>query len=72
MRSECHRRHKVEILVRHIEYEVKDGKLLLSIDIGHEGEPSKSGKSLVIGSTRGNLGIPGTELKLGLNLYKPV
>ena len=27
----------MEILVRNIEYEVKDGKLLLSIDIGYEG-----------------------------------
>ena len=62
----------MESLAPHIDYELKDGKLILSIDIGHEGEPSKSGKSIVIGSTRGNVNIPGTELKLGLNLYKPV
>ena len=62
----------MENLAPYIEYEVKDGKLILSIDIEHEGEPSKSGKSIVIGSTRGNMKIPGTELKLGLNLYKPV
>ena len=62
----------MEELAPHIEYELKGDKLLLSIDIGHEGEPSKSGKSIVIGSTRGNIKIPGTELKLGLNLYKPV
>ena len=62
----------MEALAPRIEYEVKDGKLILCIDIGHEGEPSKSGKSIVIGSTRGNVNIPGTELKLGLNLYKPV
>ena len=62
----------MEKLAPHIEFEVKDGKLILSIEIQHKGEPSKSGKSIVIGSTRGNVSVPGTGLKLGLNLYKPV
>ena len=58
----------MENLIGNIQYEMKDGKLVLEIDTTGNGEPSKSGKSLVKASTRGNVGIPGTSLKLGLNL----
>ncbi len=61
----------METLTANILYEVKDGKLILEIDTTATGEISKSGKSLVKASTRGNVGIPGTSLKLGLNLYEP-
>lgn len=33
---------------------------------------SSSGKSLIVSSTEGNISIPGTDLKLGLNAYKGV
>lgn len=35
-------------------------------------DKSASGKSDVIASTGGNVQVPGTDLKLGLNLYRRV
>ena len=61
----------MENLNGNIRFELKDGKLILEIDTKNAGEVSKSGKSTVIASTRGNVGIPGTDLKLGLNIYRP-
>ncbi len=52
--------------------ELKDGKLTIEIDI-HEPEPSKSGKTWTIASTRGNQVTPilvhGQPLIIGLNAY---
>jgi hypothetical protein len=33
---------------------------------------SASGKSRVVASTHGNIGIPGTNVKLGINAYVPI
>jgi hypothetical protein len=55
-----------------MEMNVKDGKLTIIVDIGQAGVKSASGKSTVIESTRGNVGIPGTDLKIGLNIYRPI
>ena len=50
---------------------VKSKKLIIEIDISKKGEPSKSGKSQVIASTRGNMVVPGnSDMRLGLNLYR--
>ena len=51
---------------------VKNGKLVIEVDLSVEGKPSTSGKSLVIASTHGNAPVEGTEFVLGLNLYKKV
>ena len=61
----------METLTANIQYEFKDGKLTLEIDTTKPGEMSKSGKSMVLASTRGNVGIPGTAFKVGINLYEP-
>jgi hypothetical protein len=55
-----------------MEMNVKDGKLTIIVDINQDGVKSASGKSTVIESTRGNIGIPGTDLKIGLNIYRPI
>ena len=46
-------------------------KLVIECDLTSKGEPSASGKSMVIASTRGNMKLDG-GLFLGLNLYKKV
>ncbi len=62
--------------MQNITTEVKGTKLIITCDISVKGQPSASGKSTVIATTRGNARIPGTgdksgvELKLGLNLYR--
>ncbi len=54
-----------------IEIEVKDNKAVITIDLSKDFGPSKSGKTIVVATTRGNVAIPGSEdIKLGLNCYK--
>lgn len=49
-----------------------DGSILtIKVDISKEFGESKSGKSLTIASTEGNISIPDNEdIKIGLNIYK--
>lgn len=52
--------------------EIKDnGTLILTINLKAKGSQSKSGKSTLIATTRGSISIPGTDLKMGLNIYRP-
>lgn len=54
-----------------IQIEVKDNKAVITIDLKKDFGPSKSGKTIVVATTRGNVQIPGAEdIKLGLNCYK--
>ena len=51
--------------------DVKGDKLILTIDLTKSLGKSKSGKSTVIGSTQGNLPVPGkVDTFVGLNVYK--
>jgi hypothetical protein len=44
--------------------------LTIEVDLSKPGEVSSSGKSLVIGSTEGNVSVPEKpEVKIGLNVY---
>ena len=47
-------------------------KMTIEIDLSTEGETSKSGKSVVIASTRGNkkISTPSGEVIVGLNVYR--
>jgi hypothetical protein len=57
--------------MQNITHETKNGKLVITIDLSQPGEPSASGKSLVVASTSGNQPV-GDGLFLGVNLYKPL
>lgn len=53
--------------------EVKDDKLIITIDLLGATTPSKSGKTNVIASSRGNkeVEVPGDEpVFMGLNVYR--
>lgn len=53
--------------------EVKDGKLVITVDLAQSFGTSGSGKSTIIASTSGNVSVPGHEgVKVGLNVYRPV
>ena len=43
-------------------------KLIITVDLSRQGTPSKSGKSLVIATTRGNVKIG--DVSVGLNVYR--
>lgn len=49
---------------------LKGNILTIMVDLSKEFGLSKSEKSIIIASTEGNQLIPGTELKIGLNVYK--
>lgn len=59
------------VVGRNVSVELDGNMLIIRCDIGAESVESKSGKSEVVGSTNGNIAVPGTDLKLGLNLYRP-
>jgi len=57
--------------MRNIQLAVNGNKLTLTIDLSKEQGDSKSGKSVVIASTDGNVDVKGAAgIKLGLNVYK--
>jgi hypothetical protein len=51
---------------------VKDGVLTITVDLAKDLGISKSGKSRIIATSRGNAKIPGTDVTIGLNIYKGV
>ena len=47
--------------------------LTLTIDLAKKGKVSKSGKSMVIASTEGNMPcLNDKDIKFGVNVYKPI
>lgn len=53
--------------------EIKDGKLIVTLEMNSEPMPSKSGKTLVIATTHGNqpstVQVKGQVLTIGVNAY---
>jgi len=56
--------------MKNVEMSVDKNVLTITVDLTKDFGPSKSGKTIIIASTEGNKGIPGTEAKIGLNIYK--
>jgi len=57
--------------MRNVELKVKDNVLTIVVDLSKEQGPSKSGKTIILGSTDGNVRIPGRDEVIGLNVYRP-
>jgi hypothetical protein len=55
-----------------VSFEVKDGKLIITVDLAKEFGRSKSGKSITVASTRGNKPVmfENQQFMIGLNVYK--
>jgi hypothetical protein len=50
---------------------VTGNDLTIKVDLSQSGEPSKSGKSIILASSEGNKDVPGAPgVKIGLNIYK--
>jgi hypothetical protein len=61
--------------MRNVQTRIEGTKLHLIVDLEAHGEGSKSGKSVVIGTTEGNksITVPGAEaVMVGLNVYRKV
>ena len=56
--------------MRNVDMKITNNILTISVDLSAKSEVSASGKSLVIGSTEGNISVPDKpEIKIGLNVY---
>ncbi len=58
-------------LMKNIEMKLEGNTLTITVDISKDYGESKSGKSITIASTEGNISIPEhEEIKIGLNIYR--
>jgi len=53
-----------------VKMEKKGNVLTITVDLSKKGTPSSTGKSLVIASTQGNVPVEGSDVIVGLNVYK--
>ncbi|WP_292491774.1 hypothetical protein [Methanoculleus sp. 10] len=57
--------------MKNIDMAVEGTTLVIRVDLGKEFGESKSGKSITVASTEGNVSVPGhEEIKIGLNIYR--
>ena len=57
--------------MKNIEMNLDRQILTMKVDLSKDFGPSKSGKSITIATTEGNISVPGAEdVKIGLNVYK--
>jgi len=56
--------------MKNVQMELKGSILTVTMDLSKRGDKSKSGKSLQVASTEGNISVPGMEgVKIGINAY---
>jgi len=59
--------------MKNITQKVTGDVLTITVDLSKKFGTSKSGKSIVIASTEGNISVEGhPEIKAGINIYKSV
>ncbi|HQC00679.1 MAG TPA: hypothetical protein PKX11_09000 [Methanospirillum sp.] len=57
--------------MKNVDMKVEGNALTITVDISKDYGESKSGKSITIASTEGNISIPDhEEIKIGLNIYR--
>lgn len=60
-------------MATNIEMRVEGDKLIIEVDLTKEYGPTSSQKSMKVASSDGNMSVPGREeIKIGLNVYKPL
>ena len=56
--------------MKNIEMTVEGETLIIKVDLSKDFGPSKSGKTVIIASTEGNVSVPDRYEKVGLNVYR--
>lgn len=56
--------------MKNVEMTVEGNVLTIKVDLSKEFGPSASGKTIIVASTEGNIGVPAREEKIGLNVYR--
>lgn len=60
-------------MAQNVNMNVEGGELVIRVKLNRTVGTSSSGKSAIIASTGGNIGVPGREdVKIGLNVYSPI
>jgi len=57
-------------VIKNVNLEVEGNILKIKVDLSKDFGPSKSGKTRIVATTAGNIAIPGTDAKIGLNVYR--
>lgn len=58
--------------MKNMQMRVEGTKLIIEVDTTKELGESGSGKSILVATTGSPQDVPDTDLKIGLNIYKPV
>jgi len=56
--------------MKNIEMTVEGEILTIKVDLSKSFGPSKSGKTIIVASTEGNVPVPERDEKIGLNVYR--
>jgi len=56
--------------VKNVDLKVDGNILTIKVDLSKDFGESSSGKNVIIASTEGNVSVPSTEAKIGLNIYR--
>ncbi len=56
--------------MKNVEMTVEEETLIIKVDLSRDFGPSKSGKTIIVASTEGNVSIPNKDKKIGLNVYR--
>jgi hypothetical protein len=56
--------------MKNIEMTVEEETLIIKVDLTKDFGPSKSGKTIIVASTEGNVSVPARNEKIGLNVYR--
>ena len=61
---------KGDLFMKNIEMTVEGETLIIKVDLSKDFGPSKSGKTIIVASTEGNVSVLEREEKIGLNIYR--
>ena len=61
---------KGDFVMKNVEMTVEGETLIIKVDLSKDFGPSKSGKTIIIASTEGNVSVPERGEKIGLNVYR--
>jgi len=56
--------------LKNIEMTVEGETLTIKVDLSKDFGKSKSGKTIIVASTEGNVSVPERDEKIGLNIYR--
>jgi len=56
--------------MKNVEMSIEGETLTIKVDLSKDFGKSKSGKTIIVASTEGNVSVPERDEKIGLNIYR--